>query len=75
MEGAKRITNLMADLLKLISKFCLPIYAGRIVSSIGTLIAERGPDYYVVHIAYSALTVASFPIGLSPRTMQALGSV
>ena len=40
MGGAKRITNLMADLLKLISKFCLPIYVRRIVSSIGTLIAE-----------------------------------
>ena len=65
--GAKRITNLMADLLKLISKFYLPIYVGRIVSPIGTLIGE--------HIAHSALTIASFLIGLSPRTMQDLGSV
>ena len=75
MGGAKRITNLMADLLKFISKFCLLIYIGRIVSSIGTLIAKRGPNYYVVHIAYPALTVASFPISLSLRTMQDLGSV
>ena len=75
MGGAKRITNLMADLLKLISRFCLPIYVGRIVSSIGTLIGERGPDYYRVHITHSALTVASFPIGLSSRTKQDLGSV
>ena len=75
MGGAKRITNLMADLLKLISKLCLPIYVGRIVSLIGTLIGERGPDYHAVHIAHSALTVVSFPIGLSLRTMQDLGSV
>ena len=38
MGGAKRITNLIADLLKFVSKFCLLIYIGRIVSSIGTLI-------------------------------------
>ena len=75
MGSAKRIANLMADLLKLISKFCLPIYEGRIVSFIGTLIVEGGPNYYVVHIAYSAFTVASFPIGLSPRTMQGLNFV
>ena len=59
MASAKRIANLMADLLKLISKFCLPIYVGRIVSFIGTLIAEGGPNYYVVHIAYSALTITT----------------
>ena len=75
MGGAKRITNLMANLLKLISKFYLPIYLGRIVSSMGTLIRERGLDHYEVHIAHSALNVASFPIGSSPRTMQDLGSV
>ena len=75
MGGAKRITNLMADLLKLISKFCLPIYVGRIVSSIGTLIREQGPDHHGVHIAHSALTVASFPIGSSLRTMQDFGYV
>ena len=75
MGGAQRITNLMADLLKLIPKLYLPIYIGTIVSSTSTLIAKRGPDYHVVHIAHSALTVASFPIGLSPRTMQDLGSV
>ena len=57
MGGAKRITNLMADLLKLISKFYLPIHVGRIVSSIGTLIGERGPDHHGVHIAHSALTI------------------
>ena len=65
----------MTDLLKLISKFFLPIYVGRIVSPMGTLIGEQGPDYHGVHIAHSALTVASFPIGLSPRTMQDLSSV
>ena len=57
MGGAKRITTLMADLLKLTSKFCLPIYVGRIVSSIGTLIGERGLDYHGVHIAHSDLTI------------------
>ena len=56
MGGAKRITNLMVDLLKLTSKFCLSIYVGRIVSFIGTLIGERGPDYHGMHIAYSDLT-------------------
>ena len=75
MGGTKRITNLMADLLKFISKFCLLIYIGRIVSSIGTLNVERGPNYYVMHIAYLALIVANFPIGLSPSTMQDLSSV
>ena len=59
MGSAKRIANLMADLLKLISKFCLPIYVGRIVSFIGTLIGERGLDYHGVHIAYSDLTTIS----------------
>ena len=91
MGGAKRITNLMADLLKLISKFCLPIHVGRIVSSIGTLIGERGPDHHGVHIAHLALPtitkdnnghrlgpfleVANFPISLSLRTVQDLSSV
>ena len=41
----------------------------------GTLIGERGPDYHGVHIAHLALTVASFIIGLSSRTMQDLGSI
>ena len=52
MGGVKRITNLMADLLKLTSKSYLSIYVRRIVSFIGTLIGERGPDYYEVHITY-----------------------
>ena len=46
------MTNLMADLLKLTSKSYLSIYVRRIVSFIGTLIGERGPDYYEVHITY-----------------------
>ena len=75
MGRAKRIANLMANLLKLISKFCLPIDVGRIVSPMGTLIGEQGPNYHGVHIAHSALTVANFPIGLSLRTMQDLGSI
>ena len=52
MGGAKRITNLMADLLKLTSKSYLSISVRRIVSFIGTLIGERGLDYYEVHITY-----------------------
>ena len=57
MGGVKRITNLMADLLKLTSKSCLSIYVRRIDSFIGTLIGERGPDYYGVHITYSDPTI------------------
>ena len=57
MGGVKRITNLMADLLKLTSKSCLSIYIRRIDSFIGTLIGEQGPDYHRVHIAYSDLTI------------------
>ena len=53
MEGAKRISNLMADLLKFTSKFYLPIYIKRIISFIGTIIEEQGPDYYGVHITHS----------------------
>ena len=53
MGGAKRITHLIVDLLKFVSTFCLLIYTGRIVSSIGTLIAGRGPDYCVVLIQTS----------------------
>ena len=51
MGGAKGITSLMADSLKLISKFCLPICVRGIVTSTDTLIEERGPDYHGVHIA------------------------
>ena len=91
MGGAKGITSLMADSLKLISKFCLPICVGGIVSSTDTLIRERGLDYHGVHIAHLALPtitkdnnghrlgpfleVANFPISLSLRTMQDLGSI
>ena len=53
MGGAKRTTNLIADLLKFVSKFCLLIYMGRIVSSISTLIAGRALDYCVVLIQTS----------------------
>ena len=53
MEGAKRISNLMADLLKFTFKSYLPIYVKRIISFIGTLIGEQGSDYYGVHITYS----------------------
>ena len=53
MEGAKRINNLMAELLKLTSKSYLSIYIKRIISFIGTLIGEQGSDYYGVHITYS----------------------
>ena len=47
----------MADLLKLTSKSCLSIYVRGMVSFIGALIGERGPDYRGVHIAYSDLTI------------------
>ena len=57
MGGAKRIANLTANLLKLTSNPCLPIYVWRIVSFIVTLVGERGPDYQGVHIAYSDLTI------------------
>ena len=40
MEGAKIISNLMADLLKFTSKSYLPIYVKRIISFIGTLSGE-----------------------------------
>ena len=53
MGGAKRITNLMSDMLKLTPKSCLSIYVRRIVLFIGNLIGERGPDYHGVHITYS----------------------
>ena len=57
MGGAKRITNLMADLLKLTSKSCLSIYVRRIVSLIGTLIGEQELDHHGVHIAYTDLAI------------------
>ena len=52
MGGAKGITSLMADSLKLIYKFCLPICVGGIVSSTNTLIGEQGPNYHGVHISF-----------------------
>ena len=51
MGGAKRITNLMADLLKFTFKFYLSIYVGRIASFIGTLIGGRGPDYHAYRLS------------------------
>ena len=57
MGGAKRITNRMADLLKLTSKSYLSIYVRRIVSFIGTLIGGCGPNHHGVYIAYSDLTI------------------
>ena len=71
--GAKRITNLIAGLFKIYIQI-LPTYLHRENSFIYWHL-DRGARTRLLCSAYSDLTVASFPIGLSLRTMQDLGSV
>ena len=73
MGGVKRITNPIADLFEIrIQTF--PIYLHRENSFIYWHL-NRGARTRLLCSAYSNLTVVSFPIGLSPKTMQDLGSV
>ena len=73
MGGAKRITNPIADLFEIrIQTF--PIYLHRENSFIYWHL-DRGARTRLLRSAHSDLTVASFSIGLSSKTMQDLGSV
>ena len=72
MGGAKRITNPIADLFEIRIEI-LPTYLHRENSFIYWHL-DRGARTRLLRNAYSDLTVASFPIGLSSKTMQDLGS-
>ena len=73
MEGAKRIINLIVDLFEIRIQI-LPIYLHRENSFIYWHF-DHGARTRLLCSAYLDLTVASFPIGLSPKTMQDLNSV
>ena len=73
MGGARRITNLIVDLFEIHIQI-LPTYLHRENSFIYWHL-DRGVRTILLCSAHSDLTVASFPIGLSPRSMQDLGFV
>ena len=73
MGGAKRITNLIADLFEIRIQI-LPTYLHRENSFIYWHL-DCGARTRLLCSAYSDFTVVSFPIGLSPRTMQDLSFV
>ena len=71
--GAIRITNLIAGLFECLHKSFAYLFAQG--NSFIYWHFDRGARTRLLCSAYSDFTVASFPIGLSLRTMQDLGSV